>query len=177
VPASTTRQIAQSARPAAPRETERVARPVSRDAIGFSSRPACAVASAGGQQLHETRHRHSLGEVAADEEGALKLTSVYRSIDAAGDADYVGQTTNMVRRAATHLRKKGIVIDEIPGLSGLAPADGRAVEQILIEYHGLGKNRGTLLNKINSIAQTNPAYAGALKRGAALLRGAEYPEF
>jgi hypothetical protein len=34
----------------------------------------------------------------------------------------------------------------------------------------LPKNGGTLLNKINSIAKTNPAYGQALQRGAELLK-------
>lgn len=40
--------------------------------------------------------------------------------------------------------------------------DARAVEQVLIEYYGIGSNGGSLINKINSIAQSNPAYAGPL---------------
>jgi filamentous hemagglutinin len=38
-------------------------------------------------------------------------------------------------------------------------------EQALIEINGLGKNGGTLSNRINSIAQSNPAYAQQLQRG------------
>lgn len=104
-------------------------------------------------------------------------TAVYRSGNAAGGTKYVGITNNLEARAASHLRQKGIVIDEIPGLSELSRADARAVEQVLIEFHGLGKNGGTLLNKINSIATTNPAYGDALRRGAELLRGVGYPGF
>jgi filamentous hemagglutinin len=48
---------------------------------------------------------------------------------------------------------------------------------VLIETHGLAKNGGTLLNKINSIAKTNPIYAESLKRGAELLKQASYPGF
>ncbi len=91
--------------------------------------------------------------------------------------DYVGITGNLQRRAATHLRKKGIVIDEIPGLGSMSRADARAVEQVLIEHHGLGKNGGTLLNKINSIARSNPKYDAAISRGKELLKAAEYPGF
>ena len=47
--------------------------------------------------------------------------------------------------------------------------DARAVEQCLIEYYGLGRNGGMLLNKINSIATTNPSYAAAIKRGWELI--------
>jgi filamentous hemagglutinin len=48
---------------------------------------------------------------------------------------------------------------------------------VLIETHELGKNGGTLFNKINSIARDNPAYAESLKRGAELLKQAGYPGF
>jgi RHS repeat-associated protein len=102
---------------------------------------------------------------------------VYRSVDATGAVKYVGITNNLERRAAQHLGKKGIAIDAIPGLSNLSRADARAVEQVLIEKHGLMKDGGTLINKINSIAESNPAYASALKRGAELLNQAGYPGF
>jgi hypothetical protein len=36
--------------------------------------------------------------------------------------------------------------------------------------YGLQKNGGTLLNRINSIARTNPKYAAMLRRAAELLR-------
>ena len=48
------------------------------------------------------------------------------------------------------------------------------MEQVLIETHGLGTQGGTLLNKINSIASTNPAYAQALQRGAQILKQVGY---
>ena len=48
---------------------------------------------------------------------------------------------------------------------------------MLIEYHGLGKSGGTLLNKINSIAKTNPVYAQSLRRGRELLKQVGYPGF
>jgi filamentous hemagglutinin len=44
----------------------------------------------------------------------------------------------------------------------------------LIEIHQLEKNGGTLINKINSIAETNPKYAESLERGAAILMEIEY---
>jgi len=56
-----------------------------------------------------------------------------------------------------HLATKGIQVEKI--LGRLSRGDARAVEQALIEIHGLGKNGGTLLNKINSVAASNPAYA------------------
>ena len=46
----------------------------------------------------------------------------------------------------------------------------RAVEQVLIDLHGLGKNGGTLINKINSIARDNPIFEDAMKRGAEILK-------
>lgn len=46
----------------------------------------------------------------------------------------------------------------------------RAVEQVLIEFYKLGKNGGSLLNKINSIAKTNPKYAAAIKQGWELIQ-------
>ena len=102
---------------------------------------------------------------------------MYRSVNAAGETQYVGITKSLEARAAAHLREKGIGIRKIPGLSDLSRADARAVEQVLIEHHGLGKSGGTLLSKINSIAESNPAYGAALKHGAELLHGAGYPEF
>tara|TARA_Y100000815_G_C13309373_1_gene487806 strand:- start:817 stop:1548 length:732 start_codon:yes stop_codon:yes gene_type:complete len=84
---------------------------------------------------------------------------------------YVGITSQFAIRQATHLRTKGIYIEKI--LEGLSKADARAVEQVLIEMYKLGGKQGQtgqLLNKINSIAKTNPAYGEALKRGVELLK-------
>ena len=50
----------------------------------------------------------------------------------------------------------------------------RSVEQALIEIHGLGKNGGTLLNKINSISPNNPIYGQSLQRGYDLLKTIGY---
>jgi hypothetical protein len=50
----------------------------------------------------------------------------------------------------------------------------KAIEQALIEIHDLGKNGGTLLNKINSIAASNPNYADQLRRGLELLKSIGY---
>jgi hypothetical protein len=121
---------------------------------------------------------YGLGAAAADAaSGALcvgavsklkKLTTVYRSVNAAGKTQYVGITNNLARRSAEHLRSKGIDVEKV--LSDLSRADARAVEQALIEIHGLGKNGGTLLNRINSIAHDNPAYAEQLRRGHELLQ-------
>jgi hypothetical protein len=119
------------------------------------------------------------GEIASGFTVATKsgATDVYRSIDAAGETQYVGITKNLRRRASEHLRQKGIDIENIPGLGNLSRSDAKAVEQVLIEFHGLGKEGGTLLNKINSIAKTNPTYADQLKRGAELLKNAGYGGF
>ena len=51
------------------------------------------------------------------------------------------------------------------------------IEQVLIENYGLGKNGGTLLNKINSIAESNPIYADAIERGSDFLAWARYDGF
>lgn len=96
---------------------------------------------------------------------------VYQSVNAAGDVQYVGITNNFEQRAAQHAARFGI--EKIPGLSNLARADAQAVEQALIEMHGIG-NAGTLLNKINSIASTNPGYARALAHGLELLEKVGY---
>jgi filamentous hemagglutinin len=52
---------------------------------------------------------------------------------------YVGITDDIVKRGQAHLREKGITIDRIEGLQNLSRADARAVEQTLIDYHGLSK--------------------------------------
>jgi len=97
---------------------------------------------------------------------------VYRSVTAAGQVQYVGITNNLARRAAEHLASKGIQIEKV--LGGLGRSDARAVEQALVEIHGLGKNGGTLLNRINSISPSNPAYAQQVQRGYELLQSIGY---
>jgi RHS repeat-associated protein len=96
--------------------------------------------------------------------------AVYRSLNAAGEVQYVGITNSLERRAAEHLAEKGISIEGIPGLSNLSRADAKAVEQVLIEQYGLGKNGGQLLNRINSIASSNSIYESAIQRGRELLQ-------
>lgn len=59
-------------------------------------------------------------------------------------------------------------------MKGLHLKCARAVEQCLIEYYGLMKNGGTLINKINSIAKTNKIYAQSLKLGWYLLKRAGF---
>jgi hypothetical protein len=84
----------------------------------------------------------------------------------------VGITNEIARRAAEHLRLNGIRINKLMG--NLTREDARAVEQVLIEIHGLSKTGGTLMNRINSIAHSNPAYAAALRRGLELLESVGY---
>ncbi len=61
-------------------------------------------------------------------------------------------------------------------MQNLTRSDARAVEQVLIEYHGLSKNGGTLINKINSISTSNPVYGESLERGLELLKSIGYLE-
>ncbi|MHB1003550.1 MAG: GIY-YIG nuclease family protein [Thermoleophilia bacterium] len=105
------------------------------------------------------------------------LATVYRSFDEAGNVNYVGITNNMERRAGEQLRERGIDIESIPGLTDLPRSDARSVEQALIKHHGLSKNGGTLTNKINSIAESNPIYEDAIRRGRELLGQADYSGF
>ena len=58
-----------------------------------------------------------------------------------------------------------------------ATSMARGVEQALMEHHGLAKNGGTLLNKINSIAKTNPIYEEAVDFGRRVLKEIGYPGF
>jgi RHS repeat-associated protein len=105
------------------------------------------------------------------DEAAKGENVVYHSIED-GVTQYVGITNNFARREAAHLAQKGIKIE--PLMQGVSRSDARAVEQALIEIHGLGKNGGTLINKINSIATSNPAYSSQLKRGYELLQSIGY---
>jgi hypothetical protein len=97
---------------------------------------------------------------------------VYRSVSAVGQTQYVGITNNLARQAAEHLAGKGIQIEKL--MNGLSRPDARAVEQALIEIQGLGKNGGTLLNRINSIVPSNPGYAQQVQRGYELLQTIGY---
>ncbi|WP_170836334.1 GIY-YIG nuclease family protein [Pandoraea sp. ISTKB] len=103
--------------------------------------------------------------------GALAgATTVYSSTDENGNVRYVGITDDLEARARAHLRQKGIIIEPIAGLQGISREDARSVEQVLIEYYGLGKNSGSLINKINSISSKNQIYADSLKRGVDILK-------
>ena len=78
--------------------------------------------------------------------GAREANVVYRSIGLSGDVQYVGITNSLARRAAEHLTSSGFKIEKL--LGGLSRSDARAVEQALIEIHGIGRNGGTLLNRL-----------------------------
>lgn len=104
---------------------------------------------------------------------ARGTTVVYRAFNAAGDVIYVGITDNFGRRSAEHAARFAIV----PLMRGLSRAEARAVEQVLIDLHGLASKGGTLLNRINSIARSNPIYQNATAQGAALLHGIGYLGF
>jgi len=60
----------------------------------------------------------------------------------------------------------------VPSLQNLSSADARAVEQTLISYHGLGKDGGTLINKVNLISsvRNQTKYEQGLIRGFDLLK-------
>jgi hypothetical protein len=102
---------------------------------------------------------------------AANGVSVYTSTTN-GATSYVGITNNIARRGAEHLATKGISI--APLMKSLNRAEARAVEQALIEIHGLSKTGGTLINKINSIAVSNPTYASAIELGYKLLKSIGY---
>ena len=101
--------------------------------------------------------------------------TVYRAFDeSTGEVSYVGITNNCVRRSREQMRERGIEIVPIRGLNDLSQYDARATEQVLIEVHGLQKDGGTLMNRINSIAKTNPIKAEAVKRGLEILKEKDY---
>lgn len=103
--------------------------------------------------------------------------AVYRSFnELTNEVSYVGITNNVPRRNMEHLRQRGISIEPVENLPMLNRQDAKFVEQTLIALHGLEKNGGTLINKINSVAETNPSYAEALKCGAEILKEAGYPD-
>jgi RHS repeat-associated protein len=108
-------------------------------------------------------------------EKSTGVMSVYRSFNPlTGEVNYIGITNNLERRAAEQLLSKGIEIEGIEGLSNLSMVDARAAEQVLIEYYGLGKNDGSLLNEINSISPLNPIYNQSISRGNELLQLVNY---
>jgi len=119
------------------------------------------------------------GAKGADEVASIGgKTCVYNCV-VDGVTRYVGVIDDIVKRGQAHLRGKGIVISKIRGLDNISRADARAVEQTLIDYHGLGKDGGTLINKINSISsvKNQTKYEQGLIRGAELLKKAGYEGF
>ena len=102
---------------------------------------------------------------------SVKLNTVYLAVKD-GFGHYAGITNNIARRTAEHLSQRGFQIQ--PLLENLSREDARAVEQALIVIHGLEKNGGTLINKINSISPTNANYKQALERGYELLKSIGY---
>jgi hypothetical protein len=87
--------------------------------------------------------------------------SVYLSYRLDGSVEYIGQTMNVAARTAAHSRV-GRNITEVA--TQLSRSEARALEQVLINKYGLG----TLSNKINSIAATNPIYQGAIQTGTTI---------
>lgn len=91
--------------------------------------------------------------------------TVYVARDAEGIVNYVGMTSNFLRREAEHARDLGRKIEQIGQLPPLLRNQARGVEQALIERYGLSN----LENKINSISTSNPIYNGAVNFGNNLL--------
>jgi hypothetical protein len=107
---------------------------------------------------------------------------VYQSINPeTGEVQYVGITSNFEAREAAHLAGNNgsgvsFQIAAIDGLDSLSMEDAKAAEQYLIDSYGLGKNNGSLLNKINSISPTSDPeyYINSIFRGQELLKQAGY---
>ncbi len=129
-----------------------------------------AAAEQAGKEAAAKEATEQAAKDAAAQAAGTARTYVYRSV-VDGKVIYVGITNNLARRAAEHLASKGIRISQL--MVTATRADARAVEQALIEIHRLGKE-GTLLNKINSIAKSNPIYAKQLQRGYELLHSIGY---
>jgi len=104
-------------------------------------------------------------------QAASKAEVIVYKIAVNGKTIYVGITKDLLRRAAEHgLNGKDLnVVAE-----GLTRLEARAVEQVLIEIHGLAKQGGTLLNKINSVAKKSPFYNEAVSFGKKVLEAVNY---
>jgi hypothetical protein len=86
-----------------------------------------------------------------------------------GKDAYTGISNNLERRAGEH------GVEELTKVvGGLTRTGAKGVEQALIEHHGLAKNGGTLANKINSIAKSNPIYEKAVAFGRQVLQSIGY---
>ena len=119
----------------------------------------------------EGDHTYFVGDVHAQGEWVwTHNTCVYQAKGGDGKIIYVGITDSFKSRAAAHLREKSIQIDKIDGLTDLSRKDARAVEQLLIEVHKLGRNGGSLINKINSISAKSPNYTQARVRAIEILK-------
>ena len=89
--------------------------------------------------------------------------SVYIS-KADGTVNYVGRTNNIARRTLEHANAgRGVVPQEVAKKLTLKQA--RGLEQALINKYKMIKNGGTLINRINSIATSNPIYSEAVAWG------------
>jgi hypothetical protein len=141
------------------------------DEILMAMVPVGRIARVGGRAFFWTLEKAGLklGSKAAAETANMY---VYRSVRPDGTVQYVGITNNFGRRMAEHARGPVGQIVEI--MSGLTKKDAHAVEQALIEIHGLGKNGGTLMNRINSIAPSRADYAQQVERGLEVLREQGY---
>jgi RHS repeat-associated protein len=102
----------------------------------------------------------SLALLAVPIGGEGEAVSVYMN----AEKSYVGITNNLARRAAEH----GQELTEVVG--GLSRTQAKGVEQAIIEQKGLARNGGTLLNRINSIAQKNDIYREAVQYGRNVLK-------
>ena len=142
------------------------------------SRTATARAQAGILDDAVEAEAARLGDSLAGQSFANGVTCVYDCV-IGGVTRYIGITDDAFRRGREQLRLRNIEIEEIQGLTNLSRSDARAVEQVLINFHGLGANGGTLINQINSISRvTNKTkYEVALVRGAEILRSIRYPGF
>ena len=105
------------------------------------------------------------GFVNPDGEAGKGAVSVYTI----GKDAYAGISNNLERRAGEH------GVEELTKVvGGLTRQGAKGVEQALIEHHGLGKEGGTLANKINSIAKSNPMYEKAVTFGRQVLQSIGY---
>jgi filamentous hemagglutinin len=154
-------------------------------ATAANSRPESAPQVAGSHQgFAACGYEFTSGYSQAAETGAGGNYLVYQSVNEAGEVQYVGITSDFEAREAAHLAGNNgsgvsFQIDPITGLDGLSLGDARAAEQTLIDTYGLGKNGGSLLNRINSISPTSDPqfYINSSFRWQDLLRSAGYPGF
>ena len=90
--------------------------------------------------------------------------SVYISRLEDGTVNYVGRTNSIARRTVEHANAgRGVAPQEVAKKLTLRQA--RGLEQALINKYGMIKNGGTLINRINSIAASNPIYSEAVAWG------------